>query len=88
MNEQRLALFLAVLRIELEKNVKDHPDHYAWSLNNIDTVFMRIADAVKRDNFDKETISFKNTCKAFGLDHTYKAIRGFLNGVDNETIKK
>ena len=83
-NEERFALFGAVYRVELEKAVKDHPEEYVWPVENVPVVADRMMAAIRAGTFNKDSRAIKATFKAFGLKHTYKALREWL-GEEEET---
>ena len=65
-------------------NVQDIDRCKISDLNNI--VYFEYEDETLRDciysllkgEFDKDTESFKQTCKALKIKHTYKAIKSFI----------
>jgi hypothetical protein len=78
MNEERFALFGAVYRVELERAVKEHPEEYGWPVENVPVVVDRMMAAIRAETFNKDSRAIRATCKAFGLKHTYKALRAWL----------
>lgn len=73
--------FLKLYKENLIKSVIEKPDHYAWPLSELDLVFERMASAIDRGSFNKESPAFKATCKALGLKHTYTEINKFIKAV-------
>ena len=74
-----LQCFLDVYKIELEKNVKAKPDEYSYTMGQLDEVFGRMASAIERGTFSKESHSIRMTCKILKIKHTYKAIKEFIS---------
>lgn len=70
--------FLDVYREELEKSLKEAPENYAWGPDDLETVFNRMKNAIERGSFNKDSISFKRTCKRLNIKHTYRAIDDFI----------
>jgi hypothetical protein len=78
MNEERFALFGAVYRIELEKAVKAYPGEYVWPVEDVPVVAGRMMAAIRAGSFNKDSRAIKAAFKAFGIKHTYKALREWL----------
>lgn len=78
MNAERLALFGTVYRVELERAVVEHPEEYAWPVENVPTVAAKMLEAIREGSFSKDGRAIKATCKAFGIKHTYTAINAWL----------
>lgn len=56
-------------------------------LRGLDDTYHRMCIAIARSNFNKDSISFKNTCKVLKIKHTYKAISAYLMGeINYETM--
>ena len=71
-------LFLKTYKtILLEQRLKS-PEIYAWPLIELDAVFKRMALAIERGSFNKDSKTFKLTCKALKIKHTYRDIENFL----------
>ena len=49
-------------------------------LKPLDETLRNCIYALLKGDFDKDTESFKQTCKALKVKHTYKAIKGFIYG--------
>jgi hypothetical protein len=58
----------------------NYPTMYAWPESELESVFKRMIEAIERGSFNKDSIALKNTCKDLRINHTYKAIREFING--------
>jgi len=74
----RLEIFKTVYASELKEHVEKHPDDYTWSIANFSVILDRMTSAIEKGTFDKNSPSFKNTCKILNLKHTYKAIKTFI----------
>jgi len=70
--------FMDEYKKQLEYSVKTFPEEYAWPIENLEAVCERMVAAVERGSFNKDSRSFKLTCKALGIKHTYKAIVEFI----------
>jgi len=84
-NEERLALFGAVYHVELEKAVREHPDEYGYPVENVPTVVGRMMAAIRAESFNKDSRAIRATFRAFGLKHTYKALRAWLTEEESVT---
>lgn len=73
-NQERFERFMEVYFNELEANFDRTT--YTQPLNH---TFQVMVEAVARNNFGKDTVSFKNTCKVLKIKHTYKDIKAFLS---------
>ena len=71
-------LFLDTYRAKLEENHKKSPDVYAWPIEELEAVYGRMKDAILRGSFNKDSQTFKDTCKALKIKHTYRDIETFL----------
>jgi hypothetical protein len=71
--------FIDCYRKHLIANVMTKPDQYAWDINDTETVMERMTRAIERGTFNKDTESFKATCKELKIKHTYKAIAEFIS---------
>ena len=78
MNEERFALFGAVYRVELERAVKEHPEEYVWPVADVPVVADRMMAAIRAQGFNKDSRAIRATFRAFGLKHTYTALREWL----------
>ena len=57
----------------------ESPEDYTWPDSELQSVITRMNQAIDRMTFNKDSESFKRTCKELGIKHTYKAIKDFLN---------
>lgn len=71
-------LFLKTYRKNLEYCYKKNPSNYFWDISEIDDVFKRMNDAIIRGSFNKDSETFKLTCKELKIKHTYRDIEMFL----------
>ena len=83
MNQEKLTMFLLTYRAEFLESVTLFPSAYALGSDEgpaayVNRVYPRMADAITRGSFSKDSRSFKNTCKRLGIPHTYKAIAAYL----------
>lgn len=81
MNEERLALFGAVYRVELAKAVAEHPEEYGYPVESVPAVVGRMLAAIREtgaNGINKDSRALRATFRAFGLKHTYTALREWL----------
>lgn len=55
-----------------------HPDVYAWSLSELETVWLKMCHAIDKGSFNKDSHAFKMTCKELRIKHTYRDIETYL----------
>jgi len=80
-NEVQFERFADVFFCELESQYADKYEAYKNGTSLANT-FNLMCVAIAQDNFDKDNLSIKNTCKVLGIKHTYKAIQAFLSKAD------
>ena len=73
-NKQR---FFEAYKANLERCMAEKPYDYMPGIS-AETIFERMAPAIERGSFNKDSDSFKRTCKQLGISHTYKAIAAFI----------
>lgn len=69
--------FCTVYYEELGRQMEKNPDHY---LKTLAATYTSMKYAIAKGEFDKDSLSFKATCKHLGIKHTYKAINAYLKG--------
>ncbi len=74
-------LFLETYKDFLIKNQRENPQDYAWSINELPEVLLRMRKAILNNTFNKDSYSFKMTCKKLKIKHTYKDIEMFLGQI-------
>lgn len=74
-----LEIFLDTYKKHLILNREKHPDIYAWPENLLDTVFNRMKAAIIDGTFNKDSQTFKDTCKELKIKHTYKDISRYIS---------
>lgn len=72
------ATFLDEYRKQLERAHAEQPEVYAWPTSELPAVFGRMAAAIERGTFNKDSLTFRRTCKALKIKHTYRDIECFL----------
>ena len=70
--------FLRVYRRRLEEARLAHPAEFDWPLSELDVVYGRMVPAIDRGSFNKDSHTFRNTCRELGIRHTYKAIAEYI----------
>ena len=73
------ARFLSMYREKLAEAVVKHPNQYGWPIEELDTVMGRMIVALENGTFSMDGLAFRNTCRALGIKHTYKAINEFIS---------
>lgn len=69
--EQFIKSYATWLEYYMRVNASEYMGNYELTLNNMKW-------AIVNKTFNKDSESFKATCKAMGIKHTYKAIYAFL----------
>lgn len=72
--------FCEVMEKNLTFCVTTMPEVYAYPVSEIPAVMGRMRFALMRRSYNKDSPSFKRTCKDLGLRHSYTAINAFING--------
>jgi hypothetical protein len=63
----------------LRKAVIDHPDEYAFGVEDVPKVVFRMINTIRTgQGFNHAGYGLKNTCRLLGIKHTQTAIRAFL----------
>jgi len=75
-NQQR---FADLYRFNLRRAVVERPDDYRFIADKVDEVADKMIAAIARGSANKDGYAFKETCKALGIPHTYKAISAYWN---------
>ena len=70
--------FLRVYRRKLGEARDEHPNEYGWPVSELDVVYGRMVPAIDRGTFNKDSRTFRNTCRELGIQHTYKAIAAYI----------
>jgi hypothetical protein len=73
-------LFKKTYAEQLKINHAKYPEIYAWPIEEFEQVLSRMYASIERGNFNKDSHSFKATCKALKIKHTYRDIECFLGG--------
>jgi len=77
-NETSFNRFMAVYSKQLARAMATYPSGYLWAPERADELAAKMSSAIVRQSFNKDSESFKWTCKELGIPHTYKAIREFI----------
>lgn len=75
----RLDAWMKVYQANLEKAVIEHPDEYCWPASQVPVVAAKMRGSFEQGTFNKDGRAIKDTCKHFGVKHTYTAINNFLS---------
>lgn len=73
--------FLEVYKKKLVENHQKHPEKYVWPLSELEEVFGRMKNAIIRGSFNKDSETFRATCRELKIKHTYRDIETFLGVV-------
>ena len=76
-NKENYDSFVSKFTEVLTENYNASPERY---LKPLDETLRNCIYSLLKGDFDKDTESFKQTCKALKVKHTYKAIKGFIYG--------
>lgn len=82
-NEAQLDRFMEVYEQKLRQSLVDNPENYRYKEDFVPTIVIRTRSAVRDNFFGKETPTYKRTCAALGIPHTYKAIGAFIERREN-----
>src|SRR5262245_49901603 len=78
-DSSRLAAWMAVYRVELDRAVVAHPQDYPWYPATSTTVVAdRMEKSFARGSYNISGHAIKATARHFGISPTYKAINAFL----------
>jgi len=77
---RRSYLFKDTYRKHLKALRLEQPDYFVWPIEDLEIVTDRMLDAIDAGSFNKDSLSFKRTCKELGIPHTYKAIKEWTHG--------
>lgn len=69
--------FCSVYYEKLKVEFKNNPDDY---MGTPESTYSNMKWAIADGTFNKDSPTFKKTCKELGIKHTYKAIKAFLEG--------
>lgn len=72
--------FMEVYSTELKRAIVEHPDEYAYPVDEAEVVVARMSAAIARGSYNKDGRAFKATCKALGIAYTYSAINAYIRG--------
>ena len=75
--DDNLALFLAEYRRAYLEDREKHPEDHATHVEP-EVVLERMAAAIQRGSYNKDSRAFRATCRYFKIPHTYKAINAFI----------
>jgi hypothetical protein len=62
----------------LKVNIETNPNDY---MGTFESTFRAMQNSILKGTFNKDSESFKQTCKALKIKHTYKAIDEFISRV-------
>lgn len=76
-DEDRVRNFFDAYEDNLQRNRIKRPQDY---FGDVHTTIMRMREAILKGSYNKDSESFKETCKQLKIKHTYKAIEAYLRG--------
>lgn len=80
-HDSNLERFLSTYKKNLKIEVETKPDEYAWNISELDAVFERMKVAIIRGSYNKDSSTFKKTCKELKIKHTYKDIDCYIKSI-------
>ena len=78
MNTEKLNEFFGVYETKLMNVVSDSANCYAYGPERVASVVQKMKAAVVAGTYNKDGKAFEDTCRHFGIKHTYTAINGFM----------
>lgn len=66
--------------IELVRARKERPDRFLWPDSQLQDIVDKMRDCFYRNQFNKDSLAIRATCKHFEIPLTFTAIRKFLEG--------
>lgn len=69
--------FIEAYEAELDAAYRANPDDYVCAFH---VTYGRMAIAILRGSYNKDSATFKAVCKKLGIKHTYKAINAYIFG--------
>lgn len=72
--------FMEAYALELAAAVEGHPEEYAYPAAAVPEAVDRMRAAVLRGAYDHGGRAFRRTCAALDIEHSRRAIEGFLAG--------
>lgn len=70
--------FIKAYTAELIKQIKLHPERYAYSVADVPSFMVRMRTAIAAGDYDNTTQTIKATCKALGCKSTFTGIAHFI----------
>lgn len=77
-NLSNLDFFKFLYSENLKKNYFNNPSEYSFREDELTCVVERMTSAIDRMSFNKDTKSFKDTCKHLGIKNTYSSILEYI----------
>lgn len=76
--QDRMEHFIKVYRQMLTDVRLDPACDYPWPVTELPNVLARMEASIKAGTFNKDSISFRRTCKLLNIPHTYKGIFKYI----------
>ena len=76
--QDRMKHFIAVYRQMLTDVRLDPACDYVWPVSELPTVLDKMEASIKAGTFNKDSVSFRRTCKLLAIPHTYKGIFKYI----------
>lgn len=70
--------FMEIYSEKLKEIRGKYPDEYAWNESELPIVLGKMRVAIEKGSYNKDSKTFKATCKELGIKHTYTAIDEFI----------
>jgi hypothetical protein len=76
--------FMEIYSEKLKEMRSKYPNEYVWRESELSTVLNKMRSAIESGTFNKDSKTFKATCKELGIKHTYAAINEFICTISKE----
>jgi hypothetical protein len=60
--------------------VRDNPELYGYSIDQVPSVVKKMADAINRLSFNHDGLAFKMACKRLNVEYKRQSILNYLKG--------
>lgn len=77
-NPLRLDAFMAVYVVKLADNIRTNPSDYAPGSDAV-AIAAKMRPAIERGSMNKDSTSFRQTCKVLGIKCTYSGMAAYLS---------
>ena len=71
-------IFFDLYKKNLVQMRKEKPGLYCWPIEELNSIHLKMCEAMINGSFNKDSDAIKATCKELGLKHTYKSIKEYI----------